>query len=144
MARPKSSIVGFVDLGISATNAVGLKSMKRRLGDISTELSNETNQINKELASLRNAQLATVAGMIEIHNRLETIELERYKPDLSRFDKEIKKLQSEINQNSQKISQHKSTIEELDSRSPVILQEIEQKNRELLELWKSVEHILPK
>ena len=74
MARPKSSIVGFVDLGVSATNAVGLKSMKRRLGDISSELSNETKQINKELTSLRNAQLATVTGMIEIHNRLETIE----------------------------------------------------------------------
>ena len=70
--------------------------------------------------------------------------LERYKPDLSRFDKEIKNLQSEINQNSQKISQHISAVEKLNSRSPVILQEIEQKNRELLEIWKSVEHLLPK
>jgi len=74
MARPKSSFVGFVDLGVSAANAVGLKSMNRRLGDISTELSIENKQINRELTSLRNAQLATVAGMIEIHNRLETID----------------------------------------------------------------------
>ena len=45
MARPKASVIGFVDLAVSASNAKNLKNLRKGMGEVSSELLESTNSI---------------------------------------------------------------------------------------------------
>ena len=74
MSRPKSSVIGFVDLGLTAKNAFGIKKLDTAISDISKYLIGSNLAVQRELEMIKNAQITSVLGMIEVNNRLELIE----------------------------------------------------------------------
>ena len=67
MSRPKSSIVGFVDLALNAKNTISI-------GKLRNEVNQDSLSFGFEIDSLRNAQIKTIESMVEIHNKLEFLE----------------------------------------------------------------------
>jgi hypothetical protein len=74
MDRPKSSVIGLVDLGLTARNTVGLNRLTSNVSELSAELLHSNSAIQSQLDIIKNTQLATVAGMFEINDRLAVIE----------------------------------------------------------------------
>ena len=74
MARPKSSVIGFVDLGISGLNARKINKIDKSVGSLSTSLYNSNLRIESELESIRRAQIAGLYGIAELHSTLENLD----------------------------------------------------------------------
>lgn len=74
MARPKSSVIGFVDLGLSGLNARKINQIDKSVGSLSTSLYNSNLKIESELESIRKAQIAGLYGIAELHSTLEKLD----------------------------------------------------------------------
>jgi uncharacterized membrane protein (DUF485 family) len=74
MARPKSSMVGFVDLAMTTFHAGKLSSVNKNLVNLTADSNEATQSIKRELQSIKQAQIATVAGLVHVNERLKDIE----------------------------------------------------------------------
>ena len=74
MARPKSSVIGFVDLGLSGFNARKINQIDKSVGSLSASLYNSNLRIESELESIRKAQIAGLYGIAELHSTLEKLD----------------------------------------------------------------------
>ena len=74
MSRPKSSVIGFVDLGLSGLNARKINQIDKSVGSLSTSLYNSNLKIESELESIRKAQIAGLYGIAELHSTLEKLD----------------------------------------------------------------------
>ena len=74
MSRPKSSVVGFVDLALNTKNTIGLSKLTNNVSGLSKDVIHSSAQVQSQLEVLKKSQLATISGMIEINDRLAVIE----------------------------------------------------------------------
>ena len=74
MTRPKSSVIGFVDLGISGLNAKKINKIDKSLGLLSTEIYNSNMRIESNLEDIKKAQVAGLYGIVELHSSLEKLD----------------------------------------------------------------------
>lgn len=74
MTRPKSSVIGFVDLGLSGLNARKINQIDKSVGSLSASLYNSNLRIESELESIRKAQMAGLYGIAELHSKLEKLD----------------------------------------------------------------------
>tara|TARA_B100000925_G_C21903869_1_gene428376 strand:- start:133 stop:654 length:522 start_codon:yes stop_codon:yes gene_type:complete len=90
MARPKSSVIGFVDLGISALNTKKISKIDKSIGALSASLYSSNLRIESNLEDIRKAQIASLYGMAELHSSLQKLDLTQNEilQELKRQDKE--------------------------------------------------------
>ena len=90
MVRPKSSVIGFVDLGISALNAKKINQIDKSVGSLSANLYSSNLRIESDLEDIRKAQIASLYGIAELHSSLQKFDLTQNEilQELKRQDKE--------------------------------------------------------
>ena len=71
MGRPKSSVIGFVDLGISALNAKKINQIDKSVGSLSANVYSSNLNIESDLENIRKAQIASLYGIAELHSSLQ-------------------------------------------------------------------------
>lgn len=89
MARQKSSVIGFVDLGISALNTKKINKINKSVGSLSASLYSSNLRIESDLEEIRKAQIASLYGIAELHSSLQKLDLTQNEilQELKRQDK---------------------------------------------------------
>ena len=67
-------MVGFVDLAMTTFHAGKLSSVNKNLVNLTADSNEATQSIKRELQSIKRAQIATVAGLAQVNERLKDIE----------------------------------------------------------------------
>lgn len=67
-------MVGFVDLAMATLHAGKLSSVDKNLVNLTADSNEATQSIKRELQSIKRAQIATVAGLVQVNERLKGIE----------------------------------------------------------------------
>ena len=71
MTRPNSSVVGFIDLAMTTRNAGKIISVNKSLTSLSGDFNTATQSIIREIHSIKQAQLATIAGLVHVNDKLK-------------------------------------------------------------------------
>lgn len=74
MARPKSSVIGFIDLGITGLNSRKIKKVSESIKGLSTEMYNSNRRIESSLEEIRKAQIAGLYGLVGLHSSLQKLD----------------------------------------------------------------------
>tara|TARA_B110000008_G_scaffold206586_1_gene205202 strand:+ start:339 stop:860 length:522 start_codon:yes stop_codon:yes gene_type:complete len=74
MVRPKSSVIGFVDLGISGLNTIKVSKMNNSIEGLSSEIYNSNLRIESSLEDIRKAQIAGLCGLVKLHSSFKKLD----------------------------------------------------------------------
>ena len=74
MARPRSSVIGFLDLGMTGLNSININKVSKSIKGLSSEIYNSNLRIESSLVDIREAQIAGLYGLVELHSSLQKLD----------------------------------------------------------------------